>query len=102
MTSIIQSSTLFPYSTLFRSGMKSEPSSATPNTRTDRSDTAASASSRLACETVSSPSVRTIMLARMLERSEEHTSELQSRENIVCRLLLEKKNNYDELQMIIS
>src|SRR5690606_253324 len=28
---------------------------------------------------------------RTLERSEEHTSELQSRENIVCRLLLEKK-----------
>src|SRR5690606_40292221 len=28
-----------------------------------------------------------------LGRSEEHTSELQSRENIVCRLLLEKKNN---------
>src|SRR5690606_40742639 len=27
------------------------------------------------------------------ERSEEHTSELQSRENIVCRLLLEKKNS---------
>src|SRR5690606_41495674 len=26
-------------------------------------------------------------------RSEEHTSELQSRENLVCRLLLEKKNN---------
>src|SRR5690606_41804038 len=28
---------------------------------------------------------------RVLERSEEHTSELQSRENLVCRLLLEKK-----------
>src|SRR5690606_39807039 len=28
----------------------------------------------------------------MGERSEEHTSELQSRENLVCRLLLEKKN----------
>src|SRR5690606_29946836 len=27
------------------------------------------------------------------KRSEEHTSELQSRENLVCRLLLEKKNN---------
>mgnify|MGYP002526258196 CR=1 FL=1 len=27
------------------------------------------------------------------ERSEEHTSELQSRRNLVCRLLLEKKNN---------
>src|SRR5436309_4367776 len=29
---------------------------------------------------------------RPRERSEEHTSELQSRENLVCRLLLEKKN----------
>src|SRR5690606_40908917 len=29
---------------------------------------------------------------RGTERSEEHTSELQSRENLVCRLLLEKKN----------
>src|SRR5690606_1510689 len=29
-----------------------------------------------------------------LKRSEEHTSELQSRENLVCRLLLEKKNEY--------
>src|SRR5690606_39927771 len=28
-----------------------------------------------------------------IQRSEEHTSELQSRENIVCRLLLEKKNH---------
>src|SRR5690606_40495195 len=28
-----------------------------------------------------------------VKRSEEHTSELQSRENLVCRLLLEKKNN---------
>src|SRR5690606_40928150 len=30
-------------------------------------------------------------LGRLLVRSEEHTSELQSRENLVCRLLLEKK-----------
>src|SRR5690606_4528982 len=30
--------------------------------------------------------------SRYTERSEEHTSELQSRENLVCRLLLEKKN----------
>src|SRR5690606_40899549 len=29
-------------------------------------------------------------------RSEEHTSELQSRENLVCRLLLEKKKNEDQ------
>src|SRR5690606_39803455 len=32
-----------------------------------------------------------ISLSRSLKRSEEHTSELQSRENLVCRLLLEKK-----------
>src|SRR5690606_41759223 len=31
--------------------------------------------------------------ATSFERSEEHTSELQSRENLVCRLLLEKKKN---------
>src|SRR5690606_40968246 len=31
--------------------------------------------------------------SRITERSEEHTSELQSRENLVCRLLLEKKKN---------
>src|SRR5690606_41299668 len=33
------------------------------------------------------------------DRSEEHTSELQSRENLVCRLLLEKKNKYSLLKM---
>src|SRR5690606_41123168 len=32
-------------------------------------------------------------------RSEEHTSELQSRENLVCRLLLEKKNNESRSNM---
>src|SRR5690606_41894055 len=37
-----------------------------------------------------SPSSRSTFPAT---RSEEHTSELQSRENLVCRLLLEKKNN---------
>src|SRR5690606_40371525 len=31
-----------------------------------------------------------------LRRSEEHTSELQSRENLVCRLLLEKKKRYNQ------
>src|SRR5690606_39483331 len=32
-------------------------------------------------------------------RSEEHTSELQSRENLVCRLLLEKKNIYEQFKV---
>src|SRR5690606_42040159 len=37
---------------------------------------------------------------RHQRRSEEHTSELQSRENLVCRLLLEKKNKESEREQI--
>src|SRR5436305_10991359 len=37
--------------------------------------------------------------ARMRARSEEHTSELQSRPHLVCRLLLEKKNNNKYINM---
>src|SRR5690606_40160169 len=36
--------------------------------------------------------------ARRIIRSEEHTSELQSRENLVCRLLLEKKKNNNNIK----
>src|SRR2546430_12682068 len=36
------------------------------------------------------------------ERSEEHTSELQSQSNLVCRLLLEKKNNQSVHGLILS
>src|SRR5690606_42018936 len=53
------------------------------------------------CQTLCSDHVRSIMVAgwkgaprvgfSKVVRSEEHTSELQSRENLVCRLLLEKK-----------
>src|SRR2546430_11444339 len=60
-------STLFPYTTLFRSPPKSFRSSSAP-----------SLAPFLARKTPSS-------------RSEEHTSELQSQSNLVCRLLLEKK-----------
>src|SRR3712207_7627202 len=35
--------------------------------------------------------------ARLSERSEEHTSELQSRQYLVCRLLLEKKKKYSKM-----
>src|SRR3712207_8987929 len=35
-----------------------------------------------------------VVLLDLRERSEEHTSELQSRQYLVCRLLLEKKKNY--------
>src|SRR3712207_6880318 len=76
-------STLFPYTTLFRS-----------NTPRARANTAgplprgAPASATTRCDTrLQANSVPTPRLAR----SEEHTSELQSRQYLVCRLLLEKK-----------
>src|SRR5688572_32519648 len=65
-------STLFPYTTLFRSTAlrKYNPAS------TDR---------------ISSQTGRRLSRLRHCSRSEEHTSELQSQSNLVCRLLLEKK-----------
>src|SRR5436309_11481693 len=43
------------------------------------------------CKEGTDPADSTNSLYRLSSRSEEHTSELQSRENLVCRLLLEKK-----------
>src|SRR5690606_37401056 len=62
-----------------------------PGGRTPKTTGSVRASSRydeeaLWCERISAPSTY-----RERRRSEEHTSELQSRENLVCRLLLEKK-----------
>src|SRR2546429_5210977 len=71
-------STLFPYTTLFRSSRNNSP-------ETWKSACAA-ANSSLGC---SGPSWRERILT--CARSEEHTSELQSRLHLVCRLLLEKK-----------
>src|SRR3712207_7515302 len=74
-------STLFPYTTLFRSpaGFRVfatiEPLTDTPNT---------SYGTTAALGYTGAP-------ARAVARSEEHTSELQSRQYLVCRLLLEKK-----------
>src|SRR5687768_18277942 len=68
------SSTLFPYTTLFRSPTRS------------------SRASRTARSCWSSPRLcRSRSSWRRVLRSEEHTSELQSRLHLVCRLLLEKK-----------
>src|SRR5690625_6943042 len=63
-------STLFPYTTLFRSSPESAPSRVRPAVFSYRS----------------SP-----VCLHLWDRSEEHTSELQSRGHLVCRLLLEKK-----------
>src|SRR5688572_32758921 len=63
-------STLFPYTTLFRSQQAEVVAAAV------RGD----------------DDVDPSVVVEIAERSEEHTSELQSQSNLVCRLLLEKKN----------
>src|SRR3712207_8790793 len=68
-------STLFPYTTLFRSS----PQDLRSKTFTFR------------LRGVDQDEVRSFLTALADERSEEHTSELQSRQYLVCRLLLEKK-----------
>src|SRR2546430_4160608 len=69
-------STLFPYTTLFRS---------TSRTWTVTSNQVVITSTRVDLPTMK----QTFILDQ--DRSEEHTSELQSQSNLVCRLLLEKK-----------
>src|SRR5690606_40757854 len=86
------SSTLFPYTTLFRSSSRTAPSLPwrTTNPRTPMASRVRRVSrsvSPLLAEEVDTSKPRTWAP----RRSEEHTSELQSRENLVCRLLLEKK-----------
>src|SRR5258708_15415707 len=79
-------STLFPYTTLFRS----PPSSCCACPSTTTSSPTPSASS--APSTGEPPrSSSTSPSAATFKRSEEHTSELQSPDHLVCRLLLEKK-----------
>src|SRR5947209_10279776 len=74
-------STLFPYTTLFRSRACCADAPSRPETRAPGGSHAV-AGTRPAAGAGSSPA-----------RSEEHTSELQSRQYLVCRLLLEKKKN---------
>src|SRR5258707_11035484 len=76
-------STLFPYTTLFRSTHAVSSGKAGP--RPDR-NSPSQTPSRLSRAHIRSAE----------SRSEEHTSELQSRQYLVCRLLLEKKKNKAE------
>src|SRR2546430_11394536 len=86
-------STLFPYTTLFRSADASRPAAAARR-RSRRHlrglralpPGVASRAARLRARPLS-----------RLDRSEEHTSELQSQSNLVCRLLLEKKKNTQDM-----
>src|SRR3989442_10415504 len=85
-------STLFPYTTLFRSAPKS-PSSIVAIGPTSPCE---ASSTRTPAYALTSPHPHRHAGVRVLDasqRSEEHTSELQSRPHLVCRLLLEKKKN---------
>src|SRR5688572_31596270 len=79
-------STLFPYTTLFRS--PPAPGAASTGPRQSGSPTASGLRS---CQGSCEPHPRHAPAAASAARSEEHTSELQSQSNLVCRLLLEKK-----------
>src|SRR5687768_17993957 len=78
-------STLFPYTTLFRS-IPTIPVGSPSCTRPGRASSSARARSSSTSPPRSAPS----------SRSEEHTSELQSRLQLVCRLLLEKKKSQSD------
>src|SRR5690606_40459892 len=73
--------TLFPYTTLFRSELLGQ-LKGRKHLITGNNDGPA---------TLAHPFAASVAGPSLLPRSEEHTSELQSRENLVCRLLLEKK-----------
>src|SRR3712207_7161425 len=94
-------SPLFPYPTLFRSARAGLPAGAPKRPPADRPGLPAGARKRSPAErlgpaapgppaTAAATDRRTTGAAR----SEEHTSELQSRQYLVCRLLLEKKKQH--------
>src|SRR5689334_23713780 len=86
-------STLFPYTTLFRSmilRITDSLSTCGPSSSASDEDSCGSDSDR--CSTPTRfPSRRKSVSNSAMLRSEEHTSELQSQFHLVCRLLLEKK-----------
>src|SRR5688572_31560477 len=87
-------STLFPYTTLFRSR---ELDAGEADARRERAGAVIAGVARLDVDVVVGAGGQDVRLHRVDGepglRSEEHTSELQSQSNLVCRLLLEKKKN---------
>src|SRR5258708_31964916 len=81
-------STLFPYTTLFRSADGPEHDDESRRKEERRGEAANEVDGGFGRD----PHVVGNAVFRILVRSEEHTSELQSPDHLVCRLLLEKKN----------
>src|SRR2546430_12949391 len=95
-------STLFPYTTLFRSCLSSSRELATESRLfTTPGRCGGGYSFRMFCDTALRREAGTVLFANGARkkrpaasgRSEEHTSELQSQSNLVCRLLLEQKKH---------
>src|SRR3712207_8286445 len=90
-------STLFPYTTLFRSRTRTGAPRRPRRRGRRRCGRRAAGRARPARRrTTARPP------ARGRRRSEEHTSELQSRQYLVCRLLLEKKKTYIECAILLQ
>src|SRR5438034_6513750 len=89
-------STLFPYTTLFRSARA--PDHVIHGI--DGVDDETALSQYHGCEPRSAADIEHALAGR--ERSEEHTSELQSHSDLVCRLLLEKKKKKKKKQSIMT
>src|SRR5689334_24215056 len=92
-------STLFPYTTLFRSNpppFTVKPLCSSSASTRDRSSSRSIARATAGLAARGSISVEGLLAEDVIgpssSRSEEHTSELQSQFHLVCRLLLEKKN----------
>src|SRR5690606_40627443 len=86
------SSALFPYTTLFRSTVGGDALKVSANLLAPEGRLASVADADVVTYGGRYHFVRPDPQDLTRLRSEEHTSELQSRENLVCRLLLEKKN----------
>src|SRR3712207_8358659 len=90
-------STLFPYTTLFRSSIDARERVTKHDVKARIEEFGALAGHEHAHKGMTSrdltENVEQLQVRRSLERSEEHTSELQSRQYLVCRLLLDKQNN---------
>src|SRR2546422_6438921 len=87
-------STLFPYTTLFRSSSARRRIHRWPAEQP--SPVPIRSRGRRGRRTTASPATRRYGRSSSRRRSEEHTSELQSRLHLVCRLLLEKKKTTNE------
>src|SRR3712207_8597901 len=94
-------STLFPYTTLFRSHHKNHPP---PHHPPRLQEAVISRQSSVAGAHLPPPAYPTpsyLLLSCRPSRSEEHTSELQSRQYLVCRLLLEKKKTQPSTEPVV-